>query len=87
MRGNQKSRHLIYKDASEIFQWLLYAKGQPVLTCGDIQAKDVKDQEQTLLKFNHPHRMLGLASQAQESKILAHMHGIRMAFFLEVLGR
>lgn len=81
------SRHPIYKDTSEIFQWLVNAEGQPVLTYGEIQAKDAKGQEQTLMKYNQPHRMLGLASQAQESKILDYMQGIGMASFLGVLGR
>ena len=81
------SRHPIYKDTSEIFQWLVNAEGQPVLTYGEIQAKDVKGQEQTLMKYNQPHRMLGLASQAQESKILDYLQGIGMASFLGVLGR
>ncbi len=81
------SRHPIYKDTSEIFQWLVNAEGQPVLTYGEIRAKDAKGQEQTLMKYNQPYRMLGLASQAQESKILDYMRGIGMASFLGVLGR
>lgn len=81
------SRHPIYKDTSEIFQWLVNAEGQPVLAYGEIQAKDAKGQEQTLMKYNQPYRMLGLASQAQESKILDYMQGIGMASFLGVLGR
>ncbi len=81
------ARHPVYQGTSEIFQWIVNAEGQPVITYGEIQAKDVKGQEQTLMKYNQPHRMLGLASQAQESKILDYMQGIGMASFLGVLGR
>ncbi|MFA9287926.1 hypothetical protein ACCQ08_24305 [Comamonas sp. SY3] len=87
LRKEAMARHPVYQGTSEIFQWIVNAEGQPVITYGEIQAKDVKGQEQTLMKYNQPHRMLGLASQAQESKILDYMQGIGMASFLGVLGR
>lgn len=81
------AQHPVYKEASEIFQWIVNEEGRAVLTYGEIQAKEAKGEEQTLVKYNHPHRMLGLASQAQERKILDYMQGIGMASFLGVLGR
>jgi len=81
------ARHPIYQGTSEIFQWIVNADGQPVITYGEIQAKDAKAQVQTLMKYNQPHRMLSLASQAQESRILDYLQGIGMASFLGVLGR
>lgn len=81
------AQHPVYKEASEIFQWIVNEEGRAVLTYGEIQAKGAKGEEQTLVKYNHPHRMLGLASQAQERKILDYMQGIGMASFLGVLGR
>ena len=87
LRKDAMARHPVYQDTSEIFQWIVNADGQPVITYGEIQAKDAKAQVQTLMKYNQPHRMLGLASQAQESRILDYMQGIGMASFLGVLGR
>nr|WP_312986694.1 hypothetical protein [Comamonas koreensis] len=81
------ARHPVYKEASEIFQWIVNGEGQVALTYGEIQAVDANGQEQALMKYNQPHRMLGLASQAKESKILDYMQGIGMASFLGVLGR
>lgn len=81
------ARHPVYKEASEIFQWIVNGEGQVALTYGEIQAVDANGQEQALMKYNQPHRMLGLASQSKESKILDYMQGIGMASFLGVLGR
>lgn len=81
------ARHPVYKEASEIFQWIVNGEGQVALTYGEIQAVDANGQEQALMKYNQPHRMLGLASQSKERKILDYMQGIGMASFLGVLGR
>lgn len=87
LRKDAMARHPVYQGTSEIFQWIVNADGQPVITYGEIQAKDAKGREQTLMKYNQPHRMLSLASQAQESRILDYMQGIGMASFVGVLGR
>jgi hypothetical protein len=81
------ARHPVYKGTSEIFQWIVNAEGEPVLTYGEIQAKDTKGQEQTLMKYNQPGAMLNFAAQTQESKILDYMRGIGLASFTGALGR
>ena len=81
------TRHPVYKGTSEMFQWMVNAEGEPVLTYGEIQAKDTKGQEQTLMKYNQPGAMLSFAAQTQEGKILDYMRGIGLASFTGVLGR
>ncbi|WP_429016518.1 hypothetical protein [Comamonas sp. 4034] len=79
------ARHPVYKEASEIFQWIVNGEGRAVLTYGEIQAVNANGQEQTLMKYNQPGAMLDLATQAQESKILDYMRGIGLASFTGAL--
>ncbi|UBB15748.1 hypothetical protein [Comamonas odontotermitis] len=81
------ARHPVYKEASEIFQWIVNGEGQAALIYGEIQAVDANGREQTLMKYNRPEAMLNVAAQAQESKILDYMRGIGLALFTGALGR
>lgn len=81
------AQHPVYKEASEIFQWIVNGEGLAVLTYGEIQAVGANGQEQTLMKYNRPEPMLNVAAQAQESKILDYMRGIGLASFTGALGR
>ncbi|MDR2332596.1 MAG: hypothetical protein LBE61_03860 [Burkholderiaceae bacterium] len=81
------AQHPVYKEASEIFQWIVNREGRAVLTYGEIQAMSANGREQTLMKYNRPEAMLSVATQAQESKILDYMRGIGLASFTGALGR
>ena len=81
------ARHPVYKDAAEIFQWIVNGEGRAVLNYGEIQAVDANGQQQTLMKYNQPRSMINLAAQAPESKILDYMRGIGLASFTGTLGR
>lgn len=81
------AQHPVYKEASEIFQWIVNGEGRAVLTYGEIQAVDANDQEQTLMKYNRPEPMLNFAAETQEGKILDYMRGIGLASFAGALGR
>ncbi|MPM33607.1 hypothetical protein SDC9_80184 [bioreactor metagenome] len=81
------AQHPVYKEASEIFQWIVNGEGRAVLTYGEIQAVGANGQEQTLMKYNQLGAVLNLATQAQESKILDYMRGIGLASFTGALGR
>ncbi|QIL80767.1 hypothetical protein G7047_13280 [Diaphorobacter sp. HDW4A] len=81
------ARHPVYKDAAEIFQWIVNGEGRAVLTYGEIQALDASGQTTSLMKYNQPDQLLGLAAQAHESKILEYMHAIGVASFAGMLGR
>ena len=80
------AQHPVYKEASEIFQWIVNGEGRAVLTYGEIQAVDATGREHTLMKYNRPESMLNAAAQAQESKILDYMRGIGLASFTGALG-
>ncbi|MPM10837.1 hypothetical protein SDC9_57172 [bioreactor metagenome] len=81
------AQHPVYKEASEIFQWIVNGEGRAVLTYGEIQAVDAAGREHTLMKYNQPAPMLNLAARAQENKILDYMRGIGLASFTGTLGR
>ena len=81
------ARHPVYKDAAEIFQWIVNGEGRAVLNYGEMQAVDANGQQQTLMKYNQPWSMINLAAQAPESKILDYMRGIGLASFTGTLGR
>lgn len=81
------ARHPFYKDAAEIFQWIVNEEGQAIIAYGEIQAKDSDGKEKTVMKYSQPDQVIRLASQAQESKILEYIRGIGLASFAGVIGR
>ncbi|WP_429019149.1 hypothetical protein [Comamonas sp. 4034] len=81
------AQYPVYKEASEIFQWIVNGEGRAALIYGEIQAVGANGQEQTLMKYNRPEAMLNVAAQAQESKLLDYMHGIGLASFTGALRR
>lgn len=81
------ARHPFYKEAAEIFQWIVNSEGRAIITYGEIQAKDANGNEQTLMKYSQPTQMVGVAAQAQERRILDYMRGIGIASFSGMLAQ
>lgn len=87
LKKQSEARHPVYKSSAEIFQWIVNADGHAILTYGELQAIDAAGVEETLIKYNRPDQMLGVAAMAQESKILDYMREIGLASFTGLLGR
>ncbi|MFG5779249.1 hypothetical protein ACFIQF_19500 [Comamonas sp. J-3] len=77
----------VYKNATELFQWVINAEGYALLAYGEIQVEDESGQEKTFIKYTRPEEVLVFASQAKQGEIVEYTRAMGMASFIERIVR